>query len=192
MPAQKLREAADGADKLSSPYIADGAYCSFQLRKPVGVVGAIIPWNYPLMIAALKIGPALIMGNCLVLKPSEHTSLSAGYLAALALEAGIPPGVLNVVNGVGHIVGATLANHRDIDLLSFTGSSAIGKQMQIAAGQSNMKRLLLECGGKSPYIVFDDCPNRPGYVGRRYRCYSFSKPESKLYGRQSLTNSRQH
>ena len=110
------------------------------------------------MIAALKIGSALIMGNSLVLKPSEYTSLSAGYIAALALEAGIPPGVLNVVHGIGQTVGAALALHSDVDLLSFTGSSATGKLMQIAAGQSNMKRLLLECGGKSPYIVFDDCP----------------------------------
>ena len=153
-----LREAAEGADKLFSAYTADGAYCAYQLRKPVGVVGAIIPWNYPLVIAALKIGPALIMGNSLVLKPSEYTSLSAAYLGTLAVEAGIPPGVLNVVHGMGQTVGATLAHHSDVDLLSFTGSSATGKQIQIAAGQSNMKRLLLECGGKSPYIIFDDCP----------------------------------
>lgn len=159
MASGMLRESADGADKLFSAYSADGAYCAYQLRKPIGVVGAIIPWNYPLVIAALKIGPALIMGNSLVLKPSEYTSLSASYLAALAIEAGIPPGILNVVNGVGQTVGAALAHHREVDLLSFTGSSATGKQMQIAAGQSNMKRLLLECGGKSPYIIFDDCPD---------------------------------
>ena len=158
MASDILRDAADDAKQLVSPYVADGAYCTYQLRKPVGVVGAIIPWNYPLVIAALKIGSALIMGNSLVLKPSEYTSLSAGYLAALALEAGIPPGVLNVVHGVGQTVGAALAYHRDVDLLSFTGSSATGKQMLIAAGQSNMKRLLLECGGKSPYLIFDDCP----------------------------------
>ena len=154
-----LREAVDGADKLFSPYTADGAYCAYQLRKPVGVVGAIIPWNYPLMSAALKIGPALVMGNSLVIKPSEYTSLSAVYLSTLALDAGVPPGVLNVVHGIGQTVGATLAHHRDVDLLSFTGSSIIGKQIQIAAGQSNMKRLLLECGGKSPYLIFDDCPS---------------------------------
>ncbi|MDC0003306.1 aldehyde dehydrogenase family protein [Porticoccaceae bacterium] len=153
-----LREAANGADKLFSAYASDGAYCAYQLRKPVGVVGAIIPWNYPLVIAALKIGPALIMGNSLVLKPSEYTALSANYLVTLALDAGVPPGVLNLVHGAGHIVGATMAHHSDVDLLSFTGSSVTGKQIQIAAGQSNMKRLLLECGGKSPYIVFDDCP----------------------------------
>ena len=153
-----LREAAESADKLFSPYMSDGSYCAYQLCKPVGVVGAIISWNFPLVLAALKIGPALIMGNSLVLKPSEYASLSANYLAALALEAGVPPGIFNVVHGAGHTVGSVLAQHREVDLLSFTGSSATGKKMQIASGQSNMKRLLLECGGKSPYVVFDDCP----------------------------------
>lgn len=158
MASGLIREAVNSAERLFSPYVSDLAYCTYNLRNPVGVVGAIIPWNYPLMIAALKIGPALIMGNSLILKPSEYTSLSAGFLAVLAVEAGIPPGVLNIVNGAGPTVGASLALHPDVDLLSFTGSSGTGKQMQIAAGQSNMKRLLLECGGKSPYIVFDDCP----------------------------------
>ena len=158
MATGMLREAADGADKLVSPYYADGAYCTYQLRKPIGVVAAIIPWNYPLVSAALKVGSALIMGNSLVLKPSEFTSLSAAYLAALALEAGVPSGVFNVVHGAGHTTGDALARHKDVDLLSFTGSTATGKLVQVAAGQSNMKRLLLECGGKSPYIIFDDCP----------------------------------
>ena len=153
-----LRETADSADKLFSPYQADGSYCAYHLHKPVGVVGAITAWNYPLIIAIVKLGPALIMGNSLVLKPSEHTSLSTGFLAVLALEAGVPPGVFNVVHGAGHTVGSALAHHHEVDLLSFTGSSATGKQIQIAAGQSNMKRLLLECGGKSPYLIFDDCP----------------------------------
>lgn len=153
-----LRQAAVDAGALSSRHMSDGTYSAYERRKPVGVVGAIISWNFPLILAALKAGPALIMGNSLVLKPSEYATLSTTYLATLALEAGVPPGVFNVVNGAGHTVGATLAHHRDVDLVSFTGSSAIGKQMQIAAGQSNMKRLLLECGGKSPYIVFEDCP----------------------------------
>jgi len=158
LASETLRSAAEGVDKFFSPYLADGAYSTYQFRKPLGVVGAIISWNYPLMLAALKVGPALIMGNSLILKPSEYSALSAGYLATLALEAGVPPGVFNVVQGAGNTVGTTLAHHTDVDLLSFTGSSVIGKQMQIAAGQSNMKRLLLECGGKSPYLVFDDCP----------------------------------
>ena len=153
-----LRETVKNACKLSSFCFSDGSYSAYHLNKPMGIVGAIISWNFPLMLAALKIGPALIMGNSLVLKPSEYASASTGYLAALALEAGVPPGILNVVNGVGHTVGSTLAHHTDVALLSFTGSSSTGKKMQIAAGQSNMKRLLLECGGKSPYIIFDDCP----------------------------------
>lgn len=153
-----IRESAENLDKLLFPSGSDGAYSAYQQHKPVGIVGAIIGWNFPLSLAATKIGPALAMGNSLVLKPSEFTSLSASYLAALAIEAGVPPGVLNVVHGAGRTVGDTLARHPDVRLLTFTGSSATGKKMMIAAGQSNMKRLILECGGKSPYLVFDDCP----------------------------------
>ncbi len=153
-----LRRCAEAADKLLSPSGTDGSYFAYQVRKPVGIVGAIIGWNFPLSLAVSKVGPALAMGNCLVLKPSEFTSLSANYLAALAIEAGIPPGVFNVVNGSGASVGAALAKHKEIDLLSFVGSSAAGKKMMKYAGDSNMKRLILECGGKSPYLVFDDCP----------------------------------
>lgn len=156
--AEILRETAESAVNLFSLSISDGGYSAHQLRKPVGVVGAITSWNYPLILAVLKIGPALIMGNCLVLKPSELAGLSTGLLGTLALEAGVPAGVLNVVQGCGQVVGATLAHHRDVDLLSFTGSSSTGKLIQLAAGQSNMKRLLLECGGKAPYLVFEDSP----------------------------------
>ena len=139
-----LRETVEGADKLPSIHFKDTAYSAYQFRSPVGVVGSIIPWNYPLVVAVQKLGPALVMGNSLVLKPSEYTALSAGYLAELALEAGVPPGVFNVVYGAGHTVGKTLSYHPQVDLISFTGSTAIGKQLQVAAGQSNMKRLLLE------------------------------------------------
>lgn len=99
------------------------------------------------------------MVNSLLLKPSEFTSLSARRLAELALEAGVPPDVFNVVHGTGANDGAALATHPDVDLLSFVGNSAIGKQLMKAAGQSNMERLILECGGESPYLVFEDCPN---------------------------------
>ena len=111
-------------------------------------------------------GPALVMGNSLVLKPSEYSALSATLLASLALEAGVPPGVFNVVQGAGATVGAALAHHNDVNLLTFTGSSATGKKMMIAAGQSNMKRLMLECGGKSPYIVFEDCPEDLDFIAQ--------------------------
>lgn len=157
--AVMLRQIVHDADKLFSPYIADGSYSAYQLRKPIGVIAAITAWNYPLVIAVLKIAPALIMGNSLVLKPSEYASLSANYLGLLAIEAGLPPGVLNIIHCSGVTMGNILSHHEDIDLVSFTGSSQVGKQLQIAAGRSNMKRLLLECGGKSPYIVFDDCPS---------------------------------
>lgn len=156
--AATLRGTAENADKLLSPSGDDGSSFVYQLRKPVGVVGGIIGWNFPLSLAITKMAPALAMGNSLVLKPSEFTSLSASRLAALAVEADVPPGVFNVIHGAGATVGASLAQHTDVNLLSFTGSSASGKQMLIASGQSNMKRLMLECGGKSPYLVFDDCP----------------------------------
>jgi len=153
-----LRSFAEKADQLLSPSGVDGGAVSYQLRKPVGVVGGIVGWNYPLALAVIKAGPALATGNSLVLKPSEFSSLSTSKLAALAIEAGVPAGVFNVVHGTGAIVGNALATHPDVNLLSFTGSSTTGKQMMVAAGQSNMKRLLLECGGKSPFIIFDDCP----------------------------------
>ncbi|MBN4055432.1 aldehyde dehydrogenase family protein [bacterium AH-315-K03] len=156
---RSLRGSAEKADKLLSTSGSDGNNLSYQIRKPIGVVGGIIGWNYPLALAASKIGPALAMGNSLVLKPSEFTSLSACRLAELAMEAGLPPGVLNVVHGKGSSVGAAMASHNDIDLLTFVGSTATGKQIMSAAGLSNLKRVILECGGKSPYLVFDDCPS---------------------------------
>lgn len=157
--ADTIRNCAENMDKLFAPSASDGGMMGYQLRKPIGVVGSIIGWNFPLWMAAIKAAPALAMGNSLVLKPSEFTPLSATRLAELASEAGVPTGVFNVVHGNGKTVGAALAHHADIDLLSFTGSSATGKQMLLASGHSNMKRLMLECGGKSPYIVFDDCPD---------------------------------
>lgn len=154
--AGALREYAHSAEQLLYPSGSDGPYFAYHQRGPIGVVAGIAGWNFPLSLACQKVAPALIMGNSIVLKPSEFTSLSACKLAELALEAGIPKGVFNVVNGSGAIVGDRLARHMDVDLLSFVGSSATGKQLMVSAGQSNMKRLILECGGKSPYMVFDD------------------------------------
>jgi len=157
--AAAIRYSAEAADKLSGKvYSADRAGLSYQLYRPVGVVASIVGWNFPLALAAGKIGPALATGNCLVLKPSEVTSLSAARVAELAMEAGVPGGVLNVIHG-GAEVGNSLAHHRDVDMVSFTGSTVTGKKLLIASGQSNMKRLVLECGGKAPNIVFDDCPD---------------------------------
>ncbi|MEZ5458474.1 MAG: aldehyde dehydrogenase [Steroidobacteraceae bacterium] len=125
-------------------------------REPMGVVGAIVPWNFPLLMASWKIGPVLAAGNSLVLKPSEKSPLTAIRAAQLALEAGIPEGVFNVVPGYGHTAGKALASHMDVDAIAFTGSTATGKLVMQFAAQSNMKRVSLECGGKSPNIVMAD------------------------------------
>jgi len=129
------------------------------LREPLGVVGCIVPWNYPLLMAAWKVAPALAAGNSVVLKPAEQSPLSALLMAELFIEAGGPPGVFNVVNGLGEAAGAALALHMDVAKIAFTGSTEIGKQMLIYAGQSNMKRVALECGGKTPQIFLADMPD---------------------------------
>src|ERR1700732_1539536 len=128
-------------------------------REPLGVVGAIVPWNFPLLMAAWKFAPVLASGNSFVLKPSEKSPLTALKVAELAVEAGIPPGVLNEVPGLGQTAGKALALHMDVDCIAFTGSTATGKQIMQYAGQSNLKRLSLECGGKSPNIVMADYPD---------------------------------
>jgi gamma-glutamyl-gamma-aminobutyraldehyde dehydrogenase len=128
-------------------------------REAIGVVAAIIPWNFPLMIGAWKLGPALAAGNSVVLKPSETASLSLISMAELALEAGIPPGVLNVVTGEGKVVGETLSTSMDVDVVAFTGSGATGRRLMQASAASNMKRCYLELGGKSANVVFADAKN---------------------------------
>lgn len=126
------------------------------LRQPVGVCGLIIPWNFPVMLAAWKIAPALAAGCTVVVKPSEFTSLSALYLADLITEAGIPPGVVNIVTGTGTEAGAPLVDHPDVDKIAFTGSTGTGRKVMRGAADSNLKRVTLELGGKSPNIVFAD------------------------------------
>ncbi|WP_343286835.1 aldehyde dehydrogenase [Aureimonas ureilytica] len=126
------------------------------LRQPLGVVGIIVPWNYPLMMAAWKLGPALATGNSVVLKAAEQSPLSANLLAELFIAAGGPSGVLNVVHGLGEEVGKALALHDDVDKIGFTGSTEVGKLLMIYAGQSNMKRVTTECGGKTPQIILGD------------------------------------
>ena len=128
-------------------------------REPLGVVGAIVPWNFPLLMASWKFAPALAMGNSVILKPSEKSPLSAIRIAELAVEAGIPPGVFNVIPGFGKGAGEPLALHMDVDGLVFTGSTGVGKHLLQCAGQSNMKRAYMECGGKSPNVVFADAPD---------------------------------
>jgi acyl-CoA reductase-like NAD-dependent aldehyde dehydrogenase len=139
-------------------YADDQTNLSYMSFAPIGVVAAIVGWNFPLLLAAEKIAPALAAGNSIILKPSELSCLSAARIAELALKAGVPCGVFNVVHGTGE-VGSYLSHHRDVDMVSFTGSSPVGKKLLVASGESNMKRLLLECGGKAPNIIFDDAPN---------------------------------
>ncbi len=147
-------------------------------REPVGVVGVIVPWNYPMIMAAWKIAPALAAGNSVVLKPSEKSPLTALRLAELALEAGIPAGVFNVVPGFGPEAGSPLALHMDVDCIAFTGSTRVGKQIHVMAGQSNLKRAWTELGGKSPNIVFADCPNLDRAVEAAIGSIFFNQGES--------------
>jgi gamma-glutamyl-gamma-aminobutyraldehyde dehydrogenase len=156
VPAAALtfRYFAETIDKLDGAVTTTAADAfHYILRQPLGVVGCIAPWNYPLLIAAWKLAPALAVGNSVVLKPAQQSPLSAVLLAQLFLEAGGPPGVLNVVHGTGGTVGKALALHMDVDKISFTGSTEIGKLMMVYAGQSNLKRVTVETGGKSPQIV---------------------------------------
>ncbi|HNB90875.1 MAG TPA: aldehyde dehydrogenase, partial [Plasticicumulans sp.] len=158
--ARCLRWYGEAIDKLYDE-IAPTAEQSLALirREPVGVVGVVVPWNFPLIMSAWKLGPALAAGNSVVLKPAEQSPLSALKLAALALEAGLPPGVLNVVTGYGHSAGRALGLHEDVDAVGFTGSTEVGKLFLQYAGQSNLKRVWLECGGKTPHIILADCPD---------------------------------
>jgi aldehyde dehydrogenase (NAD+) len=135
----------------------DGPFLNYTLREPVGVVGAIVPWNYPVCIATWKIAPALACGCSVMLKPSELTPLAALRMAEICFEAGIPEGVLNVVTGYGSTAGETMGRHMDIDKISFTGSIRTARSLLKASAESNLKRLSLELGGKNPNIIFPDC-----------------------------------
>lgn len=132
------------------------------VREPIGVVAAVVPWNYPLSMACWKLGPALAAGNSVILKPAEQSPLTAIRIAALGMEAGLPPGVLNVVPGFGETAGQALGRHMDVDAVGFTGSTEVGKLFMRYSGESNIKRIGLECGGKSPHIVLADCDDLDG------------------------------
>lgn len=135
--------------------VSNGSYLNYTLREPVGVVGQIIPWNYPLMMAAWKLAPALAAGTTVVLKPAEQTSLTALLLGEILLEAGVPNGVVNIITGYGNVAGAAISNHPKVSKLAFTGSTEVGRKI-IEAGAANIKRVSLELGGKSPNIIFED------------------------------------
>ncbi|OUC37164.1 Aldehyde dehydrogenase PuuC [Enterobacter sp. J49] len=158
--ARAIRWYAEAADKVYGEVAPTGPdELAMIVREPIGVVAAIVPWNFPLLLACWKLGPALIAGNSVVLKPSEKSPLTALRLAGLAKEAGLPDGVLNVISGYGHEAGEALARHPDVEVLTFTGSTRTGKQLLKDAGESNMKRVWLEAGGKSANIIFADCPD---------------------------------
>nr|WP_172217388.1 aldehyde dehydrogenase [Caenimonas soli] len=137
-------------------------FTAIVVREPIGVVAAVVPWNYPLSMAAWKLGPALAAGNSVILKPAEQSPLTAVRIAQLGMEAGLPPGVLNVVTGYGETAGRALGLHMDVDAVGFTGSTAVGKLFMKYSGESNIKRIGLECGGKSPHIVLADCDDLDG------------------------------
>ncbi len=155
-----MRWTAEAIDKVFGEVAPTGEHeLGLITREPLGVVGAIVPWNFPLLMAVWKLAPALACGNSVVLKPSEKSPLSVLRLAELAAEAGLPDGVLNVLPGFGQEAGEPLALHMDVDGLVFTGSTGVGKHLLQCAGRSNLKRAYLECGGKSPNIVFADAPD---------------------------------
>jgi gamma-glutamyl-gamma-aminobutyraldehyde dehydrogenase len=153
---------AEAVDKIYDE-IAPTPHTALALitREPMGVIGAVVPWNYPMIMAAWKLGPALAAGNSVVLKPSEKSPLTALRLAELALEAGFPEGVFNVVPGYGHEAGEALALHMEVDAIGFTGSTRVGRKMLEYAGRSNLKRVYNELGGKSAFVVFPDFDDMP-------------------------------
>nr|XP_050048925.1 aldehyde dehydrogenase, mitochondrial-like [Dermacentor andersoni] len=152
-----IRYFAGFADKVHGKTIPmDGNTFAYTRREPVGVIGQIIPWNVPLLMLSWKLGPALAMGNTVVVKPAEQTPLTALLVASYVAEAGFPPGVVNVVPGYGETAGAAISSHPDVDKVAFTGSTEVGRLVLQASGQSNLKKVSLELGGKSPLIIFPD------------------------------------
>ena len=185
--ARAIRWTAEAIDKVYGE-IAPTPHNQIGMisREPMGVVAAIVPWNFPMIMAAWKIAPALATGNSVILKPSEKSPLTAIRLAALAREAGVPAGVFNVLPGYGHTVGKALALHMDVDCLVFTGSTNVAKQLMIYAGQSNMNRVWLEAGGKSPNIVFADAPDLKKAASEAASAIAFNQGEVCTAGSRLL------
>ena len=166
---ETIRFMAEYIDKMEGSVTNTAAdVMHYVLREPIGVVGAISPWNYPLLMATWKVAPALAAGNTVVLKPAEQAQMSCLRLAELFIEAGGPAGVFNVINGIGEVAGKALALHNDVDKVTFTGSTEVGKLMLQYAGQSNMKRVSLECGGKSPQVFMADTENMQRAISAAY------------------------
>lgn len=158
--ANCIRWYGEAIDKMYDEIAPTGPDAvAMMVREPVGVVAAVVPWNFPLMMAAWKMGPALATGNSMIVKPAEQSPLTVIRVAELAVEAGLPEGVLNVVPGFGETAGQALGRHMDVDGIAFTGSGEVGKLFLKYSGESNMKRVSLECGGKTPNIVMADAPD---------------------------------
>ena len=174
---------------VSLPFAPKAQFLNYTLKEPLGVVGAIIPWNFPLLMAAWKLAPALAAGNTVILKPAEQTPLSALRLAQLVQEAGIPEGAVNIVPGFGPTAGAALAEHHDVDKIAFTGSTEVGRSI-LRASAGNLKKVTLELGGKSPQIVFDDADldaaARGAFMGIAYNQGQICTAGSRLFVESSV------
>ena len=160
-----LKWHAEAIDKLYDHTAPAGNAMALVVREPIGVVGCVLPWNFPLLMLAWKIGPALAAGCSVVVKPAEQTSLTSLRVAELAFAAGVPAGVLNIVTGTGQAVGEPIGLHADIDMVSFTGSTATGRRFLHYAAESNLKKVVLECGGKNPALVFNDADDIAAVAG---------------------------
>lgn len=158
------------------------------VREPLGVIGAILPWNFPFQMAAWKLGPILATGNSVVLKPARQTSLSVLRLAEIAAEAGIPDGVLNVVPGGGAVIGAALCKHPDVDAVAFTGSTEVGRQLLHYSAESNLKRVVLELGGKNPQVVFDDAGDLDYIARQALNCVFWNMGENCSSGSRLIVH----
>jgi gamma-glutamyl-gamma-aminobutyraldehyde dehydrogenase len=160
------------------------------VREPLGVIGAILPWNFPFQMAAWKLGPILATGNSVILKPARQTSLSVIRLAEIAAEAGIPDGVLNVVPGSGSVIGAALCRHPDVDAVAFTGSTEVGRQLLQYSAESNLKRIILELGGKNPQVVFEDAGDLDYVARQALNCVFWNMGENCSSGSRLIVHCR--
>jgi gamma-glutamyl-gamma-aminobutyraldehyde dehydrogenase len=191
--ALTIRYFAEAIDKIEG-VVTNTAPTAFHyiIRQPLGVVACIAPWNYPLMIATWKVAPALAVGNSVILKPAQQSPLSATLLGQLFLEAGGPAGVFNVIHGTGDPAGKALALHMDVDKISFTGSTAVGKLMMVYSGQSNLKRVTVETGGKSPQIITAEAPDLDTAVQFAVNGIYANKGEMCSAGSRLLVDARIH
>ncbi len=183
---------AGWADKVEGKTIPiNGPFFCYTRHEPVGVVGQIIPWNFPLLMQAWKLGPALATGCTVVLKPAEQTPLSALRIGELAMEAGFPDGVINIIPGFGETAGAAIAEHYDVDKVAFTGSTEVGKLIMTAAARTNLKRVTLELGGKSPNIVFADADMDAAVRGAHFALF-FNQGQCCCAGSRLFVESHVH